>query len=337
MLKPVHAVVLLLLAAPLAFAQPRMDIRTVDLSSLAKDGVLRFYLDVYDVATRRAIEGLDAGKFTLFLDDKAVPKEQITKVSLTTRAQTAEPIAVAVLLSDYRGFRSYSPGEPDVFQLMTRGTAKLFGALTPQRDTVAVWKYDESSLVYPIPVTQAVASAAKTATELVRPPTKLEGGEVTTPDFYRHLETVVETLSAMRDKLPRRVVLVVVSDGVGRHTIEQRRQIENRLSRCIDRARQYRIEIHAYGAFMQDDQFLPFVSRAAVETRGRYHAVDDPEKLEEMLAALPSQLNTELVLEVQTRALSTTEKVVVRLDVETPTGTTASAKYPHRLKLKGRR
>jgi hypothetical protein len=323
-----------LLAAGTASAQSdRLFIDYVDTSQYEKGGgLLRYFVDVLD-AQNRPIDKLDQNKLSFLLNNEPIPADKISGTELRTFEAMGEPFAVAILFTNYRGYVPKSTGEASLFSYSKAGILGFVGNLAKQRVRIRVDVYNEQGIDPVVEFTESQKNV-KEALENLPEPQFLEGDgaegpdvKIQAPDFYRHLDDTVKKMAAL-DDLPRRRLLIIISDGVGKEsTAAKKKVLDAKLESVIEEAKDAGIKIYAFGATLGEDQFLPYVSSVAERTYGIYQKVDDPEALEGAIRDLAPKLLKQYVVDIKAPGLPN-EKVALRIDAETPNKEKVSHTYP---------
>lgn len=316
--------------ASTAMAQgDRILIDYVDTSKYLKSMEIRYYLDILN-RDNRVIPEQDKDKLQFFVNDEPIPGEMIKGLELSTFEEVGEPVAVGVLFTKYGGFVPKSEGEPSLFGYSQRGIVEFLKELKRNTDRCGIWLYDETDNDQIQPFTGNTDGCARVVDDLA--PIRFEPSEddeVQAPSFYRYLDGVVRKMAEL-DDLPRRRILIVVSDGVGEYNARQKKQIDRKLSAIIETALEKNIKIYGFGAFLQEDQFLTSLSRLSERTYGVYQRIEEPELLEGAIRDLAPQLKKQYVADITLDypGMPHEDRVKLRVDAETPNAETISAVYP---------
>ncbi len=324
-------------AAPALGQGDQMLIDFVDLGKYEKDGVIRFYVDIID-RNNQVVPEQEKSKLDFYINDDPINSEIIESVDLQLFKDVGEPLALGVIFTNYGGFIPKSVGEPSLFAFSKTGIIELLKELTPRVDRCGLWLYNEEGNDLIVPFTSNVDRAIETIQEL--PETRIvdlddedtDEGKAQAPNFYQYLDQVVDKMAEMED-LPRRRILMIISDGVGEYTNRQKRQIDNKLKRIIETANDAGIKIYSFGGMLQEDVFLTYLSQAAERTYGVYNKITEPEDLEVAIRDLAPQLKKQYVIDVKAPGLPSEEKVKFRIDARTPNDEQVSGIYPKALKL----
>ena len=308
----------------------------VDTAAYEKMGVLRYYVDILD-PSNKPIEKQEPKLLSFFVNNEPVPLEKVLSVELRTFAEVGEEFAVGVLFTNYRGYVTRSAGEASLFGLAKNGIRAFITSLGKQKIRLGVELYNEGGREPVVEFTTNLKNAEQAIDSLPEPvflEETAEAGDVKTkaPDFYRHLDDTVKKMAGL-DDLPRRRILIVVSDGLGEYTGARKVLIDRKLEGVIESAVDAGIKVYAFGAFLQDDQFLPYLSRLAERTHGIYQRVDEPEAIEGAIRDLAPQLLKQYVVDVKVPGLPSEDKVTLRMDAETPNKEKVSAAYPKQVKI----
>ncbi|MBT9557400.1 MAG: FHA domain-containing protein [Myxococcales bacterium] len=338
-----HVVTLVAVVLGALYARPasaqgdRMFIDYVDTAEYGKRGLLRYYIDIIDSANK-PIDNLDATKLTFRLNNEPFPADKFKGTELRSFSDLGEPMAVAILFTNYRGYIPKSPGEPSLFTFAKAGIRGFLENLTKQKVRIRIDVYNEVGRDPVVEFTENV-KGAKEKLDLMPEPVVLtddeaEGADarIQAPDFYRHLEDVVKGMAAL-DDLPRRRLLVVISDGVSQYSGARKKLIDQKLEGIIEEANDAGIKIYSFAAMLQDDQFLPYVERAAERTNGFSQRITEPEALESAVRDLAPQLLKQYVVDVTAPGLPSEDKVNLSVDGETPNKEKVAHTYPKLIKL----
>ncbi|MFT7621521.1 MAG: hypothetical protein ACI9WU_000685 [Myxococcota bacterium] len=328
---------LLLFAAPAMAQGDQLLIDHVDVNKYEKDGLLRFYVDIID-GNNQVVPEQDRDKLRFYLNDDLLPPDMIEDLELTTFRDVGEPIAVGILFTNYGGFIPKSVGEPSLFGFSKTGLKEFLDEFSKNKDWVGVWLYNEEANENIVPFTKNIPSAIDRIDELEEDRLDTiddEGsneGKAQAPNFYRYMDQVVTKMSELED-LPRRRILLVISDGVGEYTAKNKSRIDGKLKSIIETANDAQIKIYSFGAMLQENAFLPFLAQAAERTYGVYRRIDEPEKLEFAIRELAPQLKKQYVFDLISPGLPSEDKVKFRIDAETANGEKVSGVYSKAVKL----
>ncbi len=326
-----------LLLAPCALAQDQLLIDHVDIGKYEKEGIVRFYLDILN-GDNEVIPEQDKNELKFYVNDDPINEEIIADVEMTTFRDIGEPLAVGIVFTNYGGFIPKSTGEPSLFAFSKRGLKEFLDELTNRKDRVGVWLYNEDSLDNIVPFTNNIEDAKDRITQLPEDKiTDIESEGLDTkkaqaPNFYRYFDQVVSKMADIED-LPRRRILIVISDGVGEYTVQNKTRIDGKLKGIIETATDAQIKIYTFGAMLQEDAFLPFLQRASERTYGSSKRIEEPELLEVAIRELAPQLKKQYVVDLTAPGLPSEDKVKFRIDGLTPNGEPVSGVYPKALKL----
>lgn len=259
-------VLILCIAAPPARAQgERMTIDHVDISRYEEHGILRYYVDIVDQRSR-PISLQDAAGLSFFANDDPIGPELIDGVELRAFKDVGEPIAVGILFTNYAGFIPKSGVEPSLFGHSRDGVVELLGALRQNKDKVGIWLYNDVRIDFIVPFTDDVDGAAARLRALSdAPEPNRDDGAVQGPNFYRNWNRAVHDMASVGD-LPRRRVLIVVSDGVG--AIRGRSAIAVIVQDIVSTAKGAGIQIHTFAPVLKTEALAAHMARAASDTAG---------------------------------------------------------------------
>ncbi len=328
-----------LFAFPALGQGDQMLIDFIDVSKYEKTGVLRFYVDIID-QNNQVVPEQEKSKLRFYINDDPINDEIIENVDLQLFKDIGEPLALGILFTNYGGFIPKSVGEPSLFSFSKTGIVELLKELTNRVDYCGIWLYNEEGNDLRVPFTSAIGRATNAIEELPedritsQDDEETDSGKVQAPKFYNYLDQVVTKMGEMED-LPRRRILLVISDGVGEFGQGQRKRIDRSLQGTIERANDANIKIYAFGAMLQEDAFLTYLSQAAERTYGVYYRIPpaEPGSLESKIRQLAPQIKKQYVIDVTVPGLPSEEKVKFRIDGTTPNGEKVSGVYPKAIKL----
>ena len=319
-----------------AYAQgDRMLIDHVDISRYEKAKVVRYYIDILD-RKNMPIPEQDKDKLSFYVDDESIDPEMVEALDVRTFKEVGEPIAVGIMITNYPGYVPQSETEPSLFKQSKAGVTEFLRELAQNKDQVGVWLYNEKSNVNLYPFSNNIDGAIDAINEQEDTPPKLDDdedlGRVQSPNFYRYWEAVVRKMAELED-LPRRRILLVISDGIGEFPPDRKNQLNKRVQRIINAAKDGGIKIYAFGASLQTREFIPYLRRASSETAGVFTGIDEAEQLDGAVRELAPQLKKQYVVDLTVPGLPSEEKVRLRVDAETPSGQMVSAVYGRALKF----
>jgi hypothetical protein len=254
-----HKLTLILLLAALLIApqvghtqDDRIFIDHIDVSKYGKNGRVRFYLDILD-GRNRVIKDQDLKKISFFYNEELIVADDIDKVELSQFRYIDEPLAVGILITNYKGFINKNQGEINLFKYVKEGTISFLQGLQKDFDWAGVWLYNERGLENLQPFSKSTDGAIDSVRGVSEQGIVSEGEEKQqdiAPDFYGHIGTVVSAMED-QDELPRRRILLIISDAKGRQGLRTSRQIiEDRILSTVETAGEGRIKIYALGAYL---------------------------------------------------------------------------------------
>ena len=322
---------LLLLVPQTGQAQDdRVFVDHIDTSKYSKNGRVRFYLDILN-GKNQVIKDQEKEKISFYYNDEPIEKDDIEKVELTQFSQIDEPLAVGILLTNYRGYVARNAGEINLFKYVKEGTIEFLKLMKKNSNHwVGVWVYNEQGMENLQPFSKSIdgaIDAVRNVSDLgIAPEAGSEKQEIA-PDFYGFLANATSAM-ADEDELPRRRILLIVSDAKGRQELRTNRQrIDDRIANVVEAAKDNRIKFYALGASLQELDYLPYLKKLASETHGLYERIDDPEQVAARLQQLAPQLTKQYVADLYAPGLPAGKKHTFRVEVETPTGRKKSAVY----------
>jgi hypothetical protein len=322
-----------------AFAQDGDELRIdhIDIKRYAQEGIIRFYVDILD-QEQRVIGKQDENNLTFFINDEPIDSDIIQGRELRQFDEVGEPLAVGILFTNYAGFVPVNSSETSLFGFAKRGIIEFIRKLRGGTDMVALWLYNEDGMRYLHPFANNMKDAAQVVESLGDSRRiEISAGDsddrtVKTPNFYRFFDEVVTKMAEV-ELLPRRKILILVSDGVGEYDAKRQKRLDRKLKQTIEAAQDAGIKIYVFGATLQEDAFMPSLKLAASDTEGIFRRFDDPDALQSAIRELAQQLMKQYVVDLVAPGLPSDEKVQFRINAETANNRTAKGPYRKRLQL----
>ena len=320
---------LLCLVATPTHAGTKLNIDHVDASSFLKDGTIRLYVDLLNDAGD-VVEDLDGDNVKVTIDDDVIPG----KVNVQTYQEAKERVAVAMLLAAHHGYIPLEQGDPNILEMEKEG----FSAFVKDLDTndkVTIYYYDNTGLN---PVTDWRDSGADVADALLERVKRTAAAEekgTTAPDFYKHVDKMLEKFDEGGDGFPRRMILLLMSDGFDRRAQRGGDKLEKKVKSISERAVDRSVKIYTVGFSLSDAPYLVHLGSLASKTNGVYRQVKDPSSIKDSIETIADQLKKQYVLDFKpTPDFDGKEKKArVRIEVVTPNGETLDDDYDLKVRI----
>ena len=331
---------LLALGAGPARAGAKLGVDHVSGAGFLDKGEIVLYLDLTD-DDYNVIQGLDGDEVTVFIDDEEVPGT----VDVQTAEEAKEWVAIAILLA---GHRSYAPpealveddegggGQPNIFALLKQGfsnfTRKLGG-----NDRVSVFVYDEKAMVLLDDWSEDHSAVADNITARAKPPTEGDKADTVAPNLYKHLREVVDDKIGNAENLPRRRIVLFVTDGKDKKASNPS-SMEKNVGKVVEAARTYGVKLYPIGFTLDVGEGLSYLKSLASKTRGIYREVpaekfdDIPLFIENVAAELKRQYVVTFKPHEDFRGAE--KPVEIRVKLTAPgSGSVVEDEYPEKVKI----
>ena len=333
---------LLLLSGGDALAGAKLGVDYVAGEEYVEKGEIVLYLDLTD-DDYNVIQGLEGEEIQVFIDDEEVPGT----FEVQTAEEAKEWVAVAILMA---GHRSYAPadtfneedeeddggGQPNVFAMLKTGfgnfTRKLGG-----NDRVSVFVYDEKAMVLLDDWSEDHSGVADNINARAKPPTEGEKADTVAPDLYKHLREVVDNRIGNAENLPRRRIVLFVTDGKDKKASNPS-SMEKNVGKVVDPARTHGVKLYPIGFTLDVGEGLSYLKSLASKTQGIYREVpaekydDIPLFIENVASELKRQYVVTFTPHEDFRGAE--KPVEIRVKVTAPgSGSVVEDEYPEKVKI----
>ncbi len=281
-----------------------------------------FFVDAFDAQ----------GKFVADLD-KA---EDVVKVTIDgkevegtftieTVKDANQPMAVGILIAAHESYSQYDPesGMPNILELEKNGFDAFLRNLSNQ-NYAAVWYYNEDGLHKVYSWSNKPEDAANTLQSLVKPAQKQPGKA---PALYANIQKVMETVQEFDSTLPRRRIILVMSDGKDGIQNNQA-QVKKRVDAIADLAATYKTKVYAIGFTIDLEEPLVNLNEIATRTFGVYRRLpaEKAENISSELESLSKELQNQYVVTFTPKEWRGAEQPVTIVLEVTPPGLTPMQK-----------
>jgi hypothetical protein len=324
-----------------ANAGARVDVEYVDGSTFIEEGKISLFVDLLD-DDYNVIPGLVAEKLKVFIDNREIPG----RVEIQTAATAKEWVAVAILMAAHQSYAPLpelpegddedSAEDPSVLKHERQGFAAFARKFEKTNNKLAVFLYDEKGHRTIDDWSEEHDKTAERIGTNARRSTEALQGDVIAPDLYKALKVVVDDKIGNAENLPRRRILLVMSDGKDKHGSRQG-QIDKKIKGILSAARTHGVKIYAVGFSLDTTEPLVNLRTLATKSGGIYREVK-PSHMEDVPATLEN-LGEELQKQYVLRFYpdddySGSEKAVkISLKVETEGGRILEDEYDERVKI----
>ncbi len=281
-----------------------------------RGGNVRFFIDVLD-DNYRVVPQDGITEVKVFVDKKEVAGTW----SLETVREADEPVAIAILIAAHQAYAytEEGSGAPNVLRAAKQGYKGFLESFSDQ-DWVTVWYYNEEGIKKVISWGQNMTSASDQIAQ-VREGDK---GQLPAPGLYNALTRVADDLGENAEVLPRRRLIVVLSDGKDKF-LDRTSLLERKIDGIVDTAETAgKAKVYALGYTMDLRDPLVHLNTLAQKTNGVYRLLDDVESEEALvdeLRKLSQEIKNQYVLTFKPEEYSGSEAPVsVRLELKTSAG-----------------
>ena len=313
----------------------------VDGSAFVEKGKVTLYVDLLD-DDYNVISGLSAEKLKVFIDNVEVPG----RVEIETVATAKEWVATAILMAAHQ---SYAPlpslpegdeadaiEDPSVLKYEREGFAAFSRKFEKTNNKIAVFLYDEKGHRTIDDWSEEHDKTAERIATNARRSTEALQGDVIAPDLYKTLGVIVDDKIGNAENLPRRRILLVMSDGKDKHGSKQG-QIDKKIKSILSKCRTHGVKIYAVGFSLDTVEPLVNLRTLATKSGGIYREVK-PSHMEDIPAVLENlgeELQKQYVLRFYPNEdYDGSEKAVkFSLKVETEGGRILEDEFDERVKI----
>jgi hypothetical protein len=281
-----------------------------------------FFVDVYD-PQGAFVKGLekadDVAKVTI--DGKVVEGT----FSIETVKDANQPMAVGILIAAHESYSQFDPdsGMPNILELEKNGFEAFLKNLSTQ-NYAAVWYYNEDGLHRVYSWSNKPADAANTLQSLVKAAEKQPGKA---PALYANIQKVMESVQDVDSTLPRRRILLVMSDG--KDGIQNNpAQVKKRIDAIADLSATTRTKVYAIGFTIDLEEPLVNLNEIASRTFGVYRrlSADKADNIAVELENLSVELQNQYVVTFTPKEWRGADQPVTIVLEVTPPGLTPMQK-----------
>jgi len=279
-------------------------------------GFVRFFVDVLDdnfeVVPKEGIQEVH-----VYVDDKEIPGDMMVE----SVKEANEPVAIAILVAAHQSYAYKLEGSasPDVLEASKRGYKQFLANLSDQ-DWSTVWFYNEEKLTKVQSWGQNQGAAADQL-DRIKPGDK---GSAQPPGLYNAIKKVAEDLNENAASLPRRRIIVVMSDGKDRYA-ENQSLLEKRIADIVDiAATAGNAKIYCLGYTLDVPDPLVHLNTLAQKTGGVYRKiseVDSEDGIATELEKLSREIKNQYVMTFKPKDYTGSDKPVnFHLEMKTASG-----------------
>ena len=316
-----------------------LDIDYVDGASYVSANTIVLYVDVLD-DDYNVIPGLDGDTMRVFIDNKEVKG----RIEIETVATAKEWVAVAILMSAHQ---SYAPlpkigdaaedeAAPTALKYERDGFSNFVRKFEKTNNKVAVYLVDEKGHRTIDDWSEEHAKTAERIADNAKRSPEASRGDVIAPRLYKALKAVVDDKIGNADNLPRRRIVLLLSDGKDKY-LSRPKKIDKSSKAILAAARTHGVKIYAVGFTLDATEPLVHLRTLATKSGGIYreikpsHMDDIPRVLENIAVELQKQY---VVRFMPDDDFDGAEKPVkVSLKVVTDSGRTLEDEYNERVKI----
>ncbi len=322
-------------------AQVSMRIDHIDTARWVEESTIRFFVDLLD-HDNRVIPNLQPNDIEVYVGEASKPLTGSVRVRQFR--EIPDGVAVAILMAAHNAYVPHlmddGAGEsalPEVFELQKLGVRQFIGKLE-EGDRVAIFMYDQATLTtidsFSSNFRQADDAVERNAR--VRPPVLDDGGrrpQLHAPNLVRNLTNIIENRFADEVDLPRRRILLLMSDGLDRSSGNPQR-LERQIADLCERAQDYDIAVFAIGFSLGDQSNLRYLREISTRTGGAYREIDyeDASRIPDVFSDIGDEIKRQYVIDFTSDELRGGQSHRFRLMADTM-GRTVPAIYDRSVRL----
>ncbi len=294
----------------------------IETKNFAKKGELVFFADILDSKNKPLTEQ-EASKIKVQIDGEEVKGKFIVK----TAKEANEFVGLGILVAAHT---DYNQPDPNIFKMQRDGYQRLLNNMS-NNDKVALWFYNDETMKPIEPWSSDPEKAGEAIDSRVKFAQKKPGEA---PKLYYALNKVMENIKEQED-LPRRKILLLVSDGADDWIGLGRKRFEKKISSIPEMAKASGTKIYALGLALASTEHLVHLSKLANETGGIYRELgdDDVEGLADTLELISKELREQYVITFIPDEYSGggDARVEVLMEVEASDGSKAKRVFPKKI------
>lgn len=279
-------------------------------------GFVRFFVDVLDdnylVVPKDGIQ-----EVKVFVEDNEIPGD----LKIETVKEANEPVAIALLVAAHQSYAYKVEGtaSPDILEASKRGYKAFLNNLSDQ-DWTTVWYYNEEGIKKVQSWGQNQGAAADQL-DRIKPGDK---DSAQPPGLYNAIKKVVEDVNENSSSLPRRRLVVVMSDGKDRY-LENSSLLDKRITDIVETAvTAGNAKVYVLGYTLDFPDPLVHLNTLAQKTGGIYRnisEVDTEDGIATELEKLSREIKNQYVMTFKPKEYGGSDKPVnFRLEMATTAG-----------------
>ena len=318
-----------------------LSVDFVDPTQWVKRSRVTFFVNLLD-AEYRVISGLSAEDFDILQGSEREKVEGTIEVEIFR--EITDGVAVAILMAGHntyvQDFGHGIEGEPPdrrLFERQKSGVQNFLSKLAPD-DRAAVFVYDQKGPPRMVePFTNGFSDAARRVAGMTAIDASAPGasapGRLIAPGFFSHLLDIIENQFGAEDDLPRRKILILMSDAVDVNSGNPQR-IDQRVKDIEAAARDYGVQVYSIGFSLNDKENLRYLKAIAAKTGGAYRELKDTDidTIPDAWAGLAEEIKKQYVISITSEDLEGDVPYRFRVAARTG-GQTLEAEYDRDVKL----
>ena len=333
-------ILVLLLASTQALAAPGLfSVEYIDTSRFVERGYITFYADLLDRNFTVIEPAPDLPQWEVYADGQPL----VGGFEVLRLDEVDEPTAVALVIgahSDYVASITGAEGESalSVFDLEKEAVKEFIQKLdSGSNDQVAVYIYYEDILDEAVAFTSNMTQARDSIDNYIlkKRTAKLgTDGMPISPKLYKNVTRVVQNKMAENPDMPRRKVLVVMSDGRDQKA-ENAKQIQKRIKTIVESAEETGVKIFTIGFTLDTPKYLTDFHRLATGSGGvaktiKMAASDPVPEIATAFEEVVDILKKQLVVRFSPEDIEDGKMTSFKLKVKDPS---ASSEYPRQVQV----
>jgi VWFA-related protein len=291
---------LIIIQSPLfALGGASIRIDYIDIENFLNKNQIRFYVDLLD-GNNNPIMKVPTNAFSLFIKDKEDPVKGEFDVRIFNDLKD-ESVAVLIFLAAHREYAipvsTRGGGQIQVIEKVKEGVINFIKNLSPN-DKIAVYTYNESTRDMLHTFTNVNDSAWEDVEKLAISKDSSETAkdkEAVSPQFYKLTKEIIEQVIGAEKNLPRRKILLLVSDGLDRFKGDSKRLTKS-IDAIIEASYESRTKIYSIGYTPSDLKNLKLLQTISEKTGGVYRKTESVEDLPSIIENVSQEIKRQYVL-----------------------------------------
>ncbi|MEC9073461.1 MAG: FHA domain-containing protein [Myxococcota bacterium] len=199
-----------------------------------------------------------------------------------------------------------------------------------------MYLYDEQSLRTIDDWSEEHDNAAERISEYARPSQEALTGDLIAPDLYKNLKAIVDDRVGGAENLPRRRIVLLVSDGKDA-SVKRERKMKRYTEGILEAARAHGVKLYTVGFSLDTTEHLVHLRTLANRSGGVYREVrpDEMDSIPQVLENIAIELKKQYIITFRPHDdyKGSEKPVKLRLKMEAPGGRILEDEYEARVRV----